>query len=103
MMDLKTKLYQQGWDFLDVNPDTGNEIYHDHRGNKIEIVLDNSEEKDEESGFWSQDIGPGHILDLFRSIENENVEAIVSGKAGGIIGYILIPHSKRIINILNKN
>lgn len=45
-MNLKEKLYRSGWDYIDINPLTGNEIYGDADKNQIEILHEETKEDD---------------------------------------------------------
>ena len=44
-MNLTEKLYSIGFDYLDVNPLTGNALYEDKEGNQIEIISDFTDEE----------------------------------------------------------
>ena len=57
----------------------------------------------EDNGYWTQDLDVNNVEDLIKSVNHDDVVAVVDGIEGGIIGYFLRPHAERIINVLNKH
>ena len=57
----------------------------------------------EDNGYWSQELDDMNKKDLLKSLEDDNLTAIVDGIEGGILGYMLEPQTKRGGEMLNKH
>ncbi len=59
-------------------------------------------ENKKEERFWSMDLEEGNKRDLLKSMNSEDITAIVDEEAGGIIAYALTPHIELMIEALKK-